>query len=64
MLTFLEFYTVLLKFVNFRLYSKLGIKYPLDINEAIEEDTYFSFKSLVLKSKENEAQNWKEIQDE
>lgn len=32
MLTFLEFYQVLLKFVNFQLYTELGICYPPKIN--------------------------------
>jgi pescadillo protein len=28
MVTFLDFYTVLLKFVNFKLYSSLNLVYP------------------------------------
>ncbi|GLE02939.1 hypothetical protein PINS_up011803 [Pythium insidiosum] len=37
MLTFLEFYTVLLKFVNFQLYTELGIAYPPKINLQLDQ---------------------------
>ena len=54
MLTFLEFYEVLLKFVNFKLFTSLGFHYPLEIDENIENNQYFSFKSFLLKNKETE----------
>ncbi|KAJ0402292.1 hypothetical protein P43SY_002916 [Pythium insidiosum] len=37
MLTFLEFYTVLLKFVNFQLYTELGVAYPPKINLQLDQ---------------------------
>ncbi|TYZ60881.1 hypothetical protein PybrP1_001453 [[Pythium] brassicae (nom. inval.)] len=37
MLTFLEFYEVLLKFVNFQLYTELGIAYPPKIDLQLDQ---------------------------
>eukprot|EP00891_Asterochloris_glomerata_P002339 jgi/Astpho2/2339/Aster-05605 len=37
MLTFLEFYSTLLQFVNFRLYHGLGVRYPPVIDPKMEE---------------------------
>lgn len=37
MMTFLEFYEVLLKFVNFKLYSDLGISYPPQIDLQLDQ---------------------------
>eukprot|EP00742_Colponemidia_sp_Colp-10_P007547 GILJ01008135.1.p1 GENE.GILJ01008135.1~~GILJ01008135.1.p1 ORF type:complete len:597 (-),score=130.90 GILJ01008135.1:136-1926(-) len=37
MLTFLEFYEVLVKFVNFRLYASIGLRYPPKLNEELEQ---------------------------
>ncbi|TMW68157.1 hypothetical protein Poli38472_007829 [Pythium oligandrum] len=37
MLTFLEFYQILLKFVNFQLYTEIGIAYPPKINLQLDE---------------------------
>ncbi|DAZ92686.1 TPA: hypothetical protein N0F65_010105 [Lagenidium giganteum] len=37
MLTFLEFYQVLLKFVNYQLYTELGISYPPKINLQLDQ---------------------------
>lgn len=52
MMTFLEFNETLLKFVNFRLFSKMNIKYPLEMDAAIESSNYFSYKAFILKSKD------------
>nr|CCA19689.1 pescadillolike protein putative [Albugo laibachii Nc14] len=38
MVTFLEFYQVLLKFVNYQLYSDLGLQYPPKINSKFDQD--------------------------
>lgn len=53
MLTFLEFYETLVRFVNFKLYNSIGIKYPLDINQSIEDTSYFSYSSFTLKNKDS-----------
>eukprot|EP00191_Tetraselmis_sp_GSL018_P022306 CAMPEP_0177627754 /NCGR_PEP_ID=MMETSP0419_2-20121207/31372_1 /TAXON_ID=582737 /ORGANISM="Tetraselmis sp., Strain GSL018" /LENGTH=356 /DNA_ID=CAMNT_0019128929 /DNA_START=19 /DNA_END=1087 /DNA_ORIENTATION=- len=37
MLTFLEFYHVLLRFVNFKLYHSIGLKYPPGLRPELEE---------------------------
>ncbi len=37
MMTFLEFYEVLLKFVNFKLYSDLGVRYPPQIDLKLDQ---------------------------
>ena len=36
--TFTEFYMALLKFTNFKLYSDLGLSYPMDL--PIKNDVY------------------------
>mmetsp|Transcript_3131 Transcript_3131/g.8905 ORF Transcript_3131/g.8905 Transcript_3131/m.8905 type:complete len:652 (+) Transcript_3131:162-2117(+) len=37
MLTFLEFYIVLLRFVNYKLYHTIGLKYPPGLNSELEQ---------------------------
>eukprot|EP00854_Cymbomonas_tetramitiformis_P014699 gene14699-17367_t len=37
MTTFLDFYEVLLEFVNFKLYHQLGLKYPPNLNSHMED---------------------------
>lgn len=34
--TFKEFYTALLKFINFKLFSDLGLKYPPALGDELE----------------------------
>lgn len=53
MLTFLDFYETLVKFVNFKLFSSIGIKYPLEMNKSIEDENYFSYSAFVLKHKDS-----------
>lgn len=36
MLTFLEFYSTLLQFVNFKLYHTLGVRYPPVVDPKLE----------------------------
>jgi len=39
--TFTEFYMALLKFINFKLYSDLGLPYPMgEADVPIKEDVY------------------------
>ena len=40
--TFLEFYMVLIRFVNFKLYASLGLRYPPQIDEQLENATAIS----------------------
>ncbi|EAR99283.1 pescadillo amine-terminal protein (macronuclear) [Tetrahymena thermophila SB210] len=54
MLTFLEFYETLIKFVNFKLFNSINVKYPLEINKSIEDQSYFSYSSFVLKHKDSQ----------
>lgn len=51
MSTFLDFYIVLLKFVNFKLYSSAGFNYP-----PIEQDatTYQGYEFELAKTNDNE----------
>ena len=37
MLTFLEFYSTLLQFVNFKLYHMLGVRYPPVVDPKLEQ---------------------------
>jgi len=46
--TFLEFYEVLLKFVNFKLYSGSNLLYPPKLDITIENTQYHSYKSFLL----------------
>ena len=52
---FVEFYTTMLGFVNFRLYHKLNLKYPPTL-------TTSSQSSLVPQSKEDVAEGTAEVQ--
>ena len=56
MVTFLDFYLVLLKFVNFKLYSTLGIQYP-----PVEEDgtSYQGYSFEKIKNDEKEDERYK-----
>lgn len=49
--TFLEFYLTMLKFINFKLYSEIGMEYPPEIDNIKENNIFFSYKSFVLKNK-------------
>ncbi|KAK3033058.1 hypothetical protein RJ639_035684 [Escallonia herrerae] len=46
MLTFLEFYETLLRFINFRLYQSINVNYPVDLDSKLEshsEELYASY---------------------
>jgi len=63
MLTFLEFYETMLRFVNFKLFSSVSLKYPPHINAEMEaSQDSFSFKTMIAENKENSAET--AIQDE
>jgi pescadillo protein len=63
MLTFLEFYETMLKFINFKLYSSLNLKYPPQINLELEASLdSFSYSTLLVENKENVIET--EIQNE
>lgn len=63
MLTFLEFYETMLKFVNFKLYSSLNLKYPPKINKEVEDNQdSFSYQTMIVENKENSVEL--AIQDE
>lgn len=54
MLTFLEFYEVLLGFVNFKLFHSLGLKYPPKLDEEKEANADF-FRAIIAENISNAA---------
>jgi hypothetical protein len=46
MSTFLEFYRAALKFVNFKLYTDLGMKYPPEYLEKDKQRLYLDVASI------------------
>lgn len=52
MMTFYEFYETLVKFVNFKLFAEMNIKYPLEIDSSIENENHFCYKSYIVKNNE------------
>lgn len=59
MSTFLEFYTTLLKFSNYKLYTGLSLQYPPTLQLDSESGVYNSYKAFLLK---NKAQDGGDIQ--
>lgn len=57
MFTFLEFYLVLMKFVNYRLYKEKGWKYPPEQVDEVESNNYFSYKALQLRNQTEETED-------
>jgi len=55
MLSFLELYTNLMKFINFKLFKDIGIAYPPPI-ENIDEP-FFGFSSLDIRSLQEQINN-------
>ena len=47
MLSFLELYTSLMKFVNFKLFKDIGLTYPPPIENV--DEPFFGFSSLDIK---------------
>ena len=56
MMTFLEFYDVLMKFVNFKLYQNINLTYPPDLNVEVESQEYHSYKAFLLKNTQSAEQ--------
>jgi pescadillo len=53
MLTFLQFYEVLMHFVNVKIFHHLGLKYPPDVSQAMDEDDYSLFAILGRRAVED-----------
>eukprot|EP00288_Rhodomonas_lens_P016939 CAMPEP_0177713226 /NCGR_PEP_ID=MMETSP0484_2-20121128/12824_1 /TAXON_ID=354590 /ORGANISM="Rhodomonas lens, Strain RHODO" /LENGTH=307 /DNA_ID=CAMNT_0019225097 /DNA_START=123 /DNA_END=1043 /DNA_ORIENTATION=+ len=51
MMTFLEFYETQLHFINYRLYSKIGLKYPPRIDTKLD-GLHAGLRAIVLESKD------------
>jgi len=60
MLSFLELYTNLLKFVNFKLFKDIGLNYPPPLENA--DEPFFGFNSTDIKSLQDQI-NIKHQQD-
>lgn len=56
MLTFLEFYDVLMKFVNFKLYQNINLNYPPDLHLDVESSQYHSYKAFLLKNTQSQEE--------
>jgi len=52
MLTFLEFYETLMKFVNYKLFSNMDLKYPPEeiTSSVLDEQQYLSYKNFKIDS--------------
>jgi hypothetical protein len=55
MLSFLELYTNLLKFVNYKLYKDIGLNYPPPL-ESVDEP-FFGFNALDIQGLQNQINN-------
>mmetsp|Transcript_46332 Transcript_46332/g.53694 ORF Transcript_46332/g.53694 Transcript_46332/m.53694 type:complete len:539 (+) Transcript_46332:19-1635(+) len=47
MITFLEFYEALMKFVNFKLYKSIGLAYPPKVDVDLVNAQAFSYKAMI-----------------
>ena len=56
MMTFLEFYEILMKFTNFRLFAENGISYPKDLEREGDEAIIDTLENLKAISKENKKE--------
>jgi pescadillo protein len=58
MITFLEFYETLLKFVNYKLFSSLDLIYPPQINSELEKTMdSFSYSTMIANNKEGNIES-------
>lgn len=58
MLTFLEFYETLVKFVNFKLYSSIDLVYPPKIDQNMEKNMdSFSYSTMIADNKEGNIES-------
>ncbi len=53
MMTFLEFYEVFLKFVNYKLYQNMNLVYPPKVDPVLEHSEYYTYSSFILEESKN-----------
>ena len=56
MLTFMEFYETMMKFVLFKLYSNIDLEYPPSVLKDTVEEQAFSYNSIVYQTIEKSAE--------
>jgi pescadillo protein len=52
MLTFLEFYETLIRFVNYKLYAGIGLNYPPGVDQTVERAQYYTYSAFQLQAKQ------------
>ena len=58
MLTFLEFYETLMKFVNYKLFKSISLKYPPKVDQGLESKLdSFSYSTMVVENADEGIEN-------
>ena len=60
--TFLEFYTALLRFINFKLFSDMGFEYPVKLNELAIPDSLWLDPQVIKKMQKQAMQKFAQHQ--